>query len=196
VRDRPGTRRMTLVLTAIGGILIGQFLAHAFHAGSSIASTLSTIPGFGNVTAQTAYTFTKSFSTWQSPVIGYAGLVYLPSATEYFLRTVPLYLLALPVFIRLFRISTRETSEVGRKFFYLTGSVLVCFFTLTNATHVFESGRYYFAMAPLLVISLASLRGFKPADALTASLPRFTTNTLITLNIILTTAIAAPTILG
>lgn len=196
VRDRPKTRRLALALAAIGGVLVGQFLAHAFHAGSGIANALSSIPDFGNVTSQTAYTFTKSFSPWHSPIVGFAGLVYLPSATEYFMRTIPLYLLALPVFVRMLRIAARDTTDCGRTFFYLSGSVFVCFFTLTNATHVFESGRYYFTLAPLLVVSLATFRNFRAGDAMASPLPRFAPNLLIALNVILTTAIAVPTIVG
>ncbi|WP_310962233.1 hypothetical protein [Nocardioides terrisoli] len=196
IRDRPAVRYGALCGAAVAGTLIGTALAHQIQFGAGIVPQyLGEAPGFTDLSTQISYTWGKSFSAIQNPVVLYAGLVYLPSAAEFFVRTVPLYLLALPVFVRLIRIAGRDKSETGQRFFYLLLSVIATFFAITNATHVFQHGRYYFAIAPLLVIALSSImqnvRSGYGADrrALTKVAIIF-----VSLNVLLTSLIALPTL--
>ena len=195
VVNSPGLRTAVLVAVAIGGIALGTAFARDLGAGAStVASYLSGIQGFGDITDQVAYTWTKNFNVRDGPVLLYSGLLYLPSRTELFFYTLPLYLVALPVAWRLFRIAIKDTTERGFKFFYMLVATLFTHFVLTHTTHVFESGRYYFTLVPLIVVSLASFFGANDKFVYSSRVTGIIAAFLIVLNIVLTVVISTVTL--
>lgn len=128
-------------------------------------------PGLGNaVSLALEYTHSKSYNIATSLVVFYAGLIILPSATEFFVAMLPLYLALLFVFYRfLVFCLSGSYGQAGSDAFIALLSVLTVFFFLTGVVHVFESGRYYLYLVPYLVHALLSgavrLRG---VDALKA----------------------------
>jgi hypothetical protein len=115
-------------------------------------------PGLGNgVALALEYTHSKSYNPFVSLVVFYAGFIILPSATEFFVALLPLYLLLLFVFYRflVFCLSAGHGEEGTRAYLALL-SVLTIFFFLTGVVHVFESGRYYLYLVPYLVHALMS----------------------------------------
>jgi hypothetical protein len=152
------------------------FISAASIAAAYLASMLFSNPGFLNmffpglgnaVSLALEYTHGKSYNIVTSLVVFYAGLIILPSATEFFTAMLPLYLILLFVFYRFlaYCLSSRYGEEGSRAFIALL-SVLTVFFFLTGAVHVFESGRYYLYLVPYLVHALLSgAVRFKGTDA-------------------------------
>ncbi|HEY0666331.1 MAG TPA: hypothetical protein VGD24_09715 [Gallionella sp.] len=115
-------------------------------------------PGLGNgVALALEYTHSKSYNPAISLVVFYAGFIILPSATEFFIALLPLYLLLLFVFYRFlsFCLSVSHGEDGARAFIALL-SVLTIFLFVTGVVHVFESGRYYLYLVPYLVHALLS----------------------------------------
>ncbi|HLP97414.1 MAG TPA: hypothetical protein VK149_03105 [Sideroxyarcus sp.] len=115
-------------------------------------------PGLGHGVAMALeYTHGKSYNPAVSLVVFYAGMIILPSATEFFVGLLPLYLLLLLVCYRflVFCLSA-EFGEEGIRAYLALLSVLTIFFFLTGVVHVFESGRYYLYLVPYVVHALLS----------------------------------------
>ncbi|MFZ3017990.1 MAG: hypothetical protein WA056_06000 [Gallionella sp.] len=128
-------------------------------------------PGLGDgVALALEYTHGKSYNPAVSLVVFYAGFIILPSATEFFVALMPLYLILLFVFYRflIFCLSA-SYGEAGSRAYLALLSVATVFFLLTGVVHVFESGRYYLYLVPYLVHALLSgaIR-FKGLDAFRA----------------------------
>lgn len=137
-------------------------------------------PGLGNwVAAALEYTHTKSYNPVVSLVVFYAGFVILPSATEFFVALLPLYLVLLPVFYRfLVFCLSRSHGEEGARAYLALLSALTVFFFLTGVVHVFENGRYYLYLVPYVVHALLSgairFRGLEALKAEWVMLSGFT----------------------
>lgn len=158
VACKPATRTAFLLFFCGTGIALGKGLSGSLlNESSDWMRRLASVPGFDGVSSSVEYTQSVNYSLPISPILGLAGLVYLPSAAEFFLFTTPLYVLGAVVAWRMISISVRDVSQDGKRFFYLLGATVLVFFSVTGATHVFESGRYYFTLMPMMVLSLASL---------------------------------------
>ena len=158
--DRPLVRAALLFAAAVIGIALGSTLAVGILGGtSSVGSYLSAFRGFEGVQGDIAHSWTRSFNGIDGPVLFYAGLIYMPSRAEFFINTIPLYLLALPIVWRMCKIAIMEQTDRGFRFFFLMIAALLTHSLITYLTHVFESGRYYFTLTPLLVVAFASLFG-------------------------------------
>lgn len=193
---KPSRRILILSVSVILGLIAGRIAGDLLLTGnSSFAQEVGSAPGFTDLSGTLSYTYGKSFSAFKSPLVFYAGMVYLPSAGEFLFKTIPLYLVAAPVFWRLGRIAVTEDEDRGRKFFYLTTTVAFIFFCVTGATHVFEHGRYYFTMAPLLTISAATYFGVDRAAEPSTKQLKTTLGVFAALNVILTLAVGVPTLL-
>jgi hypothetical protein len=125
-------------------------------------------PGLGEfVSLSLEYTHGMSYNPAVSLVVFYAGFIILPSATEFFVALLPLYLILLFVFYRflVFCLSA-SYGEAGSRAYLALLSVATVFFLLTGVVHVFESGRYYLYLVPYLVHAMLSgaIR-FKGLDA-------------------------------
>ncbi|MEN8705232.1 MAG: hypothetical protein ABF306_03755 [Nocardioides marinisabuli] len=192
--------RVTLLLGLCGlGIVLGRVLSTSLLRGNSDwIQRLSSVPGFADVSGSIQYTQLANYSLPVSPILGLAGLVYLPSAAEFFLLTTPLYVLGGFVAWRMAGIAVRNDTRDGARFFYLLAATLLVFFAVTGATHVFESGRYYFTMTPLLVLSLAEmLRGRRDPHEMVANPGNLgaVAGVLLTTNCLVTLVVAAGAIL-
>ncbi|HCI12435.1 MAG TPA: hypothetical protein DFK12_00340 [Gallionellaceae bacterium] len=145
-------------------------------------------PGLGDgVAIALEYTHGKSYNPVVSLVVFYAGFIILPSATEFFVALLPLYLILLFVFYRflVFCLSAAY-GEAGTRAYLALLSVLTIFFFLTGVVHVFESGRYYLYLVPYLVHALLSgaIR-FKGLDAFRAEWVMLTGFTLMAVSVTL-----------
>ena len=128
-------------------------------------------PGLGDgVALALEYTHSKSYNPVVSMVVFYAGFIILPSATEFFVVLLPLYLLLLFVFYRfLVFCLSGSYGEDGTRAYLALLSALTVFFLLTGVVHVFENGRYYLYLVPYLVHALLSgAVRFKGMEALKA----------------------------
>jgi len=137
-------------------------------------------PGLGDgVALSLEYTHTMSYNPAVSLVVFYAGFVILPSATEFFVALLPLYMLLSFVFYRflVFCLSAGY-GEAGTRACLALLSVLTTFFFLTGVVHVFESGRYYLYLVPYVVHAMLSgairIRGLEAFRAEWVMLSGFT----------------------
>ena len=73
-------------------------------------------------------------------------------------------------------------------------ATLFTHFVLTHTTHVFESGRYYFTLVPLIVVSLASFFGTNEKFVYSSRVTGIIAAFLIVLNIVLTVVISTVTL--
>lgn len=163
-RRRLGWLLLFSALTAAAAFLTAHWLRHP-----GLLNLF--LPGLGDAVAVALeYTHGKSYNPAVSLVVFYAGFVILPSATEFFVALLPLYLLLSFVFWRflVFCLSDHY-GEDGRRACLALLSVLTVFLFLTGVVHVFESGRYYLYLVPYVVHALLSgairIRGL---EALTA----------------------------
>jgi hypothetical protein len=152
------------LLTAAAAILAIKVLAHPAFLNFFRS-------GLGDVVAVALeYTHGKSYNPLVSLVVFYAGFVILPSATEFFVALLPLYLLLSFVFWRflVFCLSDRYGEDGARAWVALL-SVLTVFLFLTGVVHVFESGRYYLYLVPYVVHAMLSgairVRGLEALSA-------------------------------
>lgn len=128
-------------------------------------------PGLGDgVALSLEYTHTMSYNPAVSLVVFYAGFVILPSATEFFVALLPLYMLLSFVFYRfLVFCLSGGYGEDGKRAYLALLSVATVFFLLTGVVHVFESGRYYLYLVPYLVHAMLSgairIRGLEALGA-------------------------------
>lgn len=115
-------------------------------------------PGLGDlVSLSLEYTHGMSYNPAVSLVVFYAGFIILPSATEFFVAMMPLYLILLFVFYRfLVFCLSGNYGEAGNRAYLALLSMATVFFLLTGVVHVFESGRYYLYLVPYLVHALLS----------------------------------------
>jgi len=163
-KKRLGWLAFFSVLTIVAAFLIAYWLRNP-----GLLNML--YPGLGDgVAIALEYTHGKSYNPAVSLVVFYAGFIILPSATEFFVVLLPLYLMLLFVFYRflVFCVSA-SYGEAGDRAYLALLSVLTVFFFLTGVVHVFESGRYYLYLVPYLVHALLSgaIR-IKGVDALKA----------------------------
>ena len=116
------------------------------------------VPGLGNtVSLALEYTHSKSYNIVISLIVFYAGFIILPSATEFFVAMLPLYIVLLFVFYRFLAYClSGSNGEAGTQAFIALLAVLTVFFFLTGVVHVFESGRYYLYLVPYVVHALLS----------------------------------------
>ncbi|MDO3397945.1 hypothetical protein QWJ41_19640 [Nocardioides sp. SOB44] len=197
IHHRRALRLALLFGASVIGVVLGRLVASiVLDGGGLLAGFLADPSSLTSASETLAYTRAKGYNLAQSPVLLYAGLAYLPGATEYFVLLIPFYIIALPVFWRLLVFATSRTDELGERAFYLVLSTVVVFFGMTTALHVFEHGRYYFTLAPLLVLALASI--FAPRGVQVGAYLRDSTTiqrvtaALFTLNVVLTSAVGIP----
>lgn len=150
-RTRLGWLAFFIALTMAAALLLALLLADPKWLNMLF-------PGLGNgVALALEYTHGKSYNPAVSLVVFYAGMIILPSATEFFVALLPLYLLLLYVCYRfLVYCLSAASGEEGIRAYLALLSVLTIFFFLTGVVHVFESGRYYLYLVPYVVHALLS----------------------------------------
>lgn len=191
VVDRPGVRAAVLAAAVLVGIAIGTMLSRNLQGGAStFAAYLSGFEGFQNIQQDVELGWTRNFNTVDGPIFLFAGLVYWPSRAEFAMYTIPLYLLALPVAWRMLKIAIIDRTERGSRYFFLLSATLLTFFTITHTTHVFEGGRYYFTLIPLLVVAIASYYGESGTFIQNRRVVGIIGGGLIALNVIITLFVA------
>lgn len=156
-RSRPASK----ILILFAGVSVSIVLANIVE-GVLLDGTLLNvvIPGLGSaVSAALEYTHTKSFDTITSLIVFYAGIVIMPSGTELFVKYLPIYIAYIPIFYFIIRGFVKkdetETSQAG--YIALLATVIIFFF-MTQAVHVFESGRYYLFIVPYCINALMEQR--------------------------------------
>lgn len=157
-----GRARRTLVLLIIvsSGAFLGTSAGIFFQSGTSaLQGFLAGFSGFGDVSGQLSATHERNYSVVESPILLIAGLIYMPGATEWVLRTAPVYVLGIPIVWKVLSIATDRSDPRSATFYSLLSATLFTFALITTATHVFESGRYYFALIPLMVVAYGSILG-------------------------------------
>ncbi len=151
------------VMILLIGLCLAIVLANIVEAVLADGSLLNAmIPELGSaVSAALEYTHSKSFDTITSLIVFYAGIIIMPSGTEFFVKYLPIYIAYIPIFyyiiLAFVRKSETETSEAG---YIALLATLMIFFFMTQAVHVFESGRYYLFIVPYCINALIEGRLF------------------------------------
>jgi hypothetical protein len=157
------TSSTSKVLMLLVGVSVAIFLANVVEAVLLDGMLLNAVfPGLGSVvSASLEYTHTKSFDTITSLIVFYAGIIIMPSGTELFVKYLPIYIAYIPIFYYVIRGFVRkDENETSRAGYIALLAMLMIFFFMTQAVHVFESGRYYLFIVPYCINALIEGRRF------------------------------------